>query len=83
MRSRIMKILLVILLIVTPGIIWHSLADDPAPPPPGGHGENGNQVPAPIDGGVGALLLLGAIYGGMKIYKVAGSERKDEVHPAN
>ena len=47
------------------------MADDPiAPPPPGAHGQSGNQAPAgaPIDGGVGILLALGAAYGARKIY---------------
>ena len=47
------------------------MAEDPiAPPPPGAHGQSGNQAPAgaPIDGGVGILLALGAAYGARKIY---------------
>jgi hypothetical protein len=42
------------------------------PPPPTEHGENGNQVPgggAPITGGIGILLALGAAYGGKKVYE--------------
>lgn len=53
-------------------------AQDPkAPPTPGSHGSSGNQGPsdAPIDGGLGILLALGAAYGGVKIYK---SRKKDE-----
>ncbi len=43
------------------------------PPPPGGHG-SGNDFNspgggAPIGSGVGILLVLGAAYGGRKIYK--------------
>jgi hypothetical protein len=41
------------------------------PPPPGEHGQNGNQPPgggAPIAGGMGILLALGAAYGGKKVY---------------
>jgi hypothetical protein len=50
------------------------------PPPPGEHGQNGNQPPgggAPITGGIGILLALGAAYGGKKIYnlkKLTGRE---------
>jgi hypothetical protein len=41
------------------------------PPPPGEHGQNGNQPPgggAPIAGGIGILLALGAVYGGKKVW---------------
>ena len=44
-------------------------AQDPPPPPPD-HGTGGN-VPgggAPIAGGIGILLVLGAAYGGKKVY---------------
>lgn len=44
-------------------------SDDPdAPPPPSEHGAGGNQEPvgAPIDGGLGILLVMGAVYGGKK-----------------
>ena len=52
-------------------------ADPPAPPPPGGHGSTENQEPsgAPIDGGLGLLLALGAGYGGLKLYR---SRKKKE-----
>jgi len=55
-----------------------SLKAQEPPPPPGGHGESGNQDPrgAPIDGGLGILLGLGAAYGGWKWYKTR-SERRD------
>ncbi|MBE0648442.1 MAG: hypothetical protein IH596_11730 [Bacteroidales bacterium] len=51
------------------------------PPPPGGHGETGNQDPrgAPIDGGLGILLALGATYGGYKIYKNRKDKAEKEV----
>ncbi|MFC2101471.1 PID-CTERM protein-sorting domain-containing protein [Bacteroidota bacterium] len=40
------------------------------PPPPGGHGHNGNApAGAPIDGGLGILLAMGAAYGGKKVWK--------------
>ncbi len=40
------------------------------PPPPDGHGQTGNREPgAPIDGGLGILLAMGAGYGGYKAYK--------------
>jgi hypothetical protein len=42
----------------------------PPPPPSGGHGQSGNQQSgggAPIGGGLGILLALGAAYGGKKV----------------
>jgi len=52
--------------------IGHNMvAQDPPPPPSGGHGQSGNSTNgggAPIGGGVGILLALGAAYGGKKIY---------------
>lgn len=47
-----------------------SLAQNP-PYPPAEHGKSGNQGPAdaPIDGGLGILLAMGAAYGGVKLYK--------------
>jgi hypothetical protein len=41
------------------------------PPPPGEHGQTGNQPPgggAPITGGIGIFLVLGAVYGGKKVW---------------
>jgi len=51
------------------------------PPPPANHGETGNQDPrgAPIDGGLGILLALGAAYGGYKIYKFKKDKAEEEV----
>jgi hypothetical protein len=53
-------------------IVQTALADGPPPPPPGGgHGGGGNQPPgggAPIGGGLGILIALGAAYAGKKIY---------------
>ena len=37
--------------------------DNPPPPPGGGHGGGGNAQGAPIDGGMGILITLGAAYG--------------------
>jgi hypothetical protein len=44
---------------------------DPPPPPgnPGTGGGGGGPVGAPIDGGLGILLAMGAVYGGKKMYK--------------
>jgi len=52
------------------GIILAEIAYPQNPPPmPGGHGQNGAPpVGAPIDGGLGILLAMGAAYGGKKLY---------------
>lgn len=57
-------------LYITPAV----LAEDPAPPGgSSGPGStpvgNGTPVGAPIDGGLGILLAMGAAYGGYKAYK--------------
>ncbi|MEI7982131.1 MAG: hypothetical protein WCI71_10795 [Bacteroidota bacterium] len=44
-----------------------------APPPPPGNpsgGGGGGPVGAPIDGGLGILLAMGAAYGGKKLYQI-------------
>ena len=53
-------------------------ADPPdAPPMPGNHGQNGNApVGAPIDGGLGILLALGATYGGRKVWTLWKEKRE-------
>ena len=38
------------------------------PPPPGQHGEPGDQQPAPIGSGLVILAALGAAYGARKVY---------------
>lgn len=54
--------------------------DSPPPPPGGGHGSGGNSQGAPIDGGIGILLALGAGYGSFKLYrkKNAGKNADEE-----
>ncbi|PKP29717.1 MAG: hypothetical protein CVT99_16095 [Bacteroidetes bacterium HGW-Bacteroidetes-16] len=57
------------------------LAQDPPPPPSGGHGQSGNSTNgggAPIGGGVGILLALGAAYGGKKVYGLFQNQEKLE-----
>jgi len=52
-----------------------SLADPPTPPAdPNAGGGGGGPVGAPIDGGLGILLAMGAAYGGKKLYQA----RKDK-----
>ena len=60
-------------LLVFPGVLVMSIFADPPdpvnPPAPGGSPvNNGEPVGAPIDGGIGFLLLLCAGYGVKKIY---------------
>lgn len=47
------------------------------PPPPPSHGSSGNQSPpgggAPIGEGLVMLLVMGAAYGGKKLYQVKNS----------
>ena len=52
--------------------------DNPPPPPGGGHGGGGNGQGAPIDGGLGILLALGAGYGSFKLYKRRKEEKEEE-----
>jgi hypothetical protein len=47
------------------------------PPPPSTHGENTNQPPgggAPVGSGLAILLMLGAAYGGRKLYRLREQE---------
>lgn len=52
--------------------------DNPPPPPGGGHGGGGNSQGAPIDGGLGILLALGAGYGIKKIYAAGRQKNKPD-----
>lgn len=69
---KMIKNILVIAIIILSPIILNA-----QPKPPGlGHGTNQNQQGqpvgggAPIDGGLSILLLLGAAYGGSKVYRM-------------
>jgi len=70
------KIILIIAFLLSSMALY---ANDP-PPPPAGHGATGNQDPkgAPVDGGLGILLAIGAAYGGMKLYKARKTANKEE-----
>jgi hypothetical protein len=64
--TTVLILITIILFTINPLIAQNG---DP-PPPPGEHGQNGNQPPggcAPITGGIGILLALGAAYGGNKL----------------
>ncbi len=69
MRKNAIKGLACLLFILLPAFTL--LADSPNPPNPGGDPTGGGNPPvgAPIDGGLGILLAIGAAYGGRKLYK--------------
>ena len=81
------KILFIILLLIS----FTLFADNPNPPPEGPHQEGGADKPghghghghgggegAPIDGGLGILLILGAVYGSKKLYKIRKHNLKEQ-----
>ena len=76
------KLLLTLAFLVTSMFMIHAIADPPldAPPPPpgGGHGGGGNQQGAPIDGGLGILMAIGAGYGTYKLHKTRKAEKEAE-----
>jgi hypothetical protein len=75
--KNIIKILFVTVLISCSISV---LAQAP-PPPPGnpssGGGGSPGPVGAPIDGGLGILLAMGAAYGGKKLYKARQGKNKE------
>ncbi|MEI6884876.1 MAG: hypothetical protein WCO02_10335 [Bacteroidota bacterium] len=62
---------LFVLILVFFAPLFTALADPPSPPDPGGSPVSGGGTPvgAPIDGGLGILLAMGAAYGGRKYVK--------------
>jgi hypothetical protein len=71
------KLWLIVVFLLNSMFMLNSVADPPIPPPPpGGHGLGGNQQGAPIDGGLGILLVLGAAYGTKKLYKRSNMEKE-------
>ncbi|MEI6883536.1 MAG: hypothetical protein WCO02_03555 [Bacteroidota bacterium] len=54
------------------------LADGPPPPPSDPGSGGGGPVGAPIDGGLGILLVMGVVYGGKKLYKARKKDKMDE-----
>ncbi|MCK9421671.1 MAG: hypothetical protein M0Q38_03650 [Bacteroidales bacterium] len=77
MKKSIYYLVLMLFLLMGSATIKNAVADNP-PPPPGGHGTSGNQAPAgaPIDGGLGILLAMGAVYGGIKLYQARKEKQK-------
>ena len=76
--ARLRKSLLTLAFLFSSLCMFNAMADEPldSPPPPpgGGHGGGGNSQGAPIDGGMGLLLVLGMGYGCRKFYKMAKPE---------
>lgn len=69
-KIRLIAAVLTITLLTISPLVLNAQGGNP-PPPPGEHGQNGNQPPgggAPIAGGIGILLALGAVYGGKKVW---------------
>ena len=58
---------------------FSSVCADPTDPPQvPDHGQNGSgPVGAPIDGGVGILLLMGASYAARKLYSIRKEKTKE------
>jgi len=69
MKRYFLKGLACLLFILLP--TFSLLADDPAgPPDPGGAPDRPPVGAAPIEGGMGIMLVLAAAYGGWKLYKI-------------
>ena len=67
--KKIYKISILLLFIQFGLLLPQSVQADP-PEMPGGHGSNGDAPPgggAPIGGGLGILIILGAAYGSKKV----------------
>jgi len=59
---------LLIAVFVSFGMLLPAQAPPPPPGTPSGGGGGGGPVGAPIDGGLGILLAMGAFYAGRKLY---------------
>ncbi|MBN1198420.1 MAG: hypothetical protein JXA23_03640 [Bacteroidales bacterium] len=79
MKQHLLSLILTMALMFIFSVTTSTSQEPPPPPPPGSHGETGNQDPrgAPIDGGLGILLALGAGYGGYKFYRMKRKEKED------
>jgi hypothetical protein len=87
MKKLMISLSLILLVIGTVCIATSVKADPPPPPIQGGHGATGNQDPvgAPIDGGLGILVILAgsAGYGGLKLYRARKKEKLAEENIEN
>ncbi|MEA3446462.1 MAG: hypothetical protein U9R19_17240 [Bacteroidota bacterium] len=80
MKKVYKNILIVVIVSLLSFSAWEAMAFDP-PPPPGGHGETGDQPAgggAPLSGGIGFLIALAAAYGTYRFRK-STSEEKESV----
>lgn len=72
MKNIVKKLLVSLALVIFIGLGSFVAAQPSAPPPPSGHGSDGNQSPgggaAPVGSGIALLLTMGAAYGAKKIY---------------
>ncbi|MEI6885122.1 MAG: hypothetical protein WCO02_11585 [Bacteroidota bacterium] len=75
--KKLLTLITVMLFIIIPLL---TVADPPGPPTGGGGtgGGGGTPVGAPIDGGLGILLAMGAAYGGKKLYKARKDKKEKE-----
>ncbi len=83
MKKFSRNLLRILALICFIGLSYSSFSDGPPPPPPGSGGAggtDGTRNGAPIDGGLGILLAMGAMYGGKKLYQ-ARKEKKEVEAP--
>lgn len=77
------KIIVQVILVIGLSLSSMALLAQGPPPPPGGHGSDQNEPAsggggAPIGGGLGILLAMGAAYGGRKIYKAWQQHKLEE-----
>ena len=68
MKFKILKIIFIFFLLLSPLFIYVSVGQPPPPPP----------EEIPIDGGLLALLIAGIAFGGVKIYKEEKKKRIKE-----
>jgi hypothetical protein len=84
MKNTFKKIIVLFFLMVSPLLIGSVFADEPPAPGTGAGGGSPVGAPgagpvgggAPIDGGFSILLVMGAIYGGSKVYKAISWEKQ-------
>jgi len=82
MKKRIKQFILPVFIFAFMSISQISLADDPAPPPPGGdHGSGGNKAPlgGPITGGVVVFIAFAAGLTGWEVYKARKRKKEESV----
>lgn len=77
MKTYLRTLIITAIFALTSSIL---IAQGPPPPPSGGHGSSTNQPAgggAPIEGGLGILLALGAAYGARKAYQHWNKEEQE------